>query len=130
MTSNKLTDEQWREKLSPEEFSICRCSATEPPFTGQYTDCKDDGIYHCRCCSAPLFDSQTKYDSGSGWPSFYAPVSTNTLHEITDDSLAMRRVEVTCHACDAHLGHVFTDGPQPTGLRYCINSASLDLKAR
>ena len=130
MTSNKLTDEQWREKLSPEEFSICRCSATEPPFTGQYTDCKDDGIYHCRCCSTPLFDSQTKYDSGSGWPSFYAPVSTSALHEITDDSLAMRRVEVTCRACDAHLGHVFTDGPQPTGLRYCINSASLDLKAR
>lgn len=130
MNSSKLTDQQWRKKLSSEQFNICRCSATEPPFTGQYTNCKDDGIYHCLCCGQALFDAKTKYDSGSGWPSFFAPVSANAVQELTDDSLGMRRVEVTCRRCDAHLGHVFEDGPQPTGLRYCINSTSLNLKPR
>lgn len=114
-------------KLTPEEYAICRLKGTEPAFTGKYWNCKEQGMYVCKCCGAPLFSSETKYDSGTGWPSFYQPVSNATSEE-EDNSHNMRRVEVTCNKCGAHLGHVFSDGPNPTGLRYCINSASLDLK--
>ncbi len=117
------------EKLTPEQFSICRLKATEPPFTGKYVDCKQDGIYHCVCCDAPLFDSKTKYDSGSGWPSFWQALE-NHVAENVDNSHGMQRVEIICQQCDSHLGHVFNDGIEPTGLRYCVNSASLLLRER
>ena len=121
------TAEEWQAELSVQEFQITRQAGTEPAFTGVYCDTKTPGIYNCRCCDAPLFDSQTKYDSGSGWPSFYAPLDANVVNTHEDISLGMRRIEVTCAACDAHLGHVFPDGPQPTGLMFCMNSASLTL---
>ena len=115
-----------KENLTPEQFHVCREKGTEAPFSGEYYNLKDKGIYQCVCCGAPLFDSETKFDSGTGWPSFWAPVESGNVKEIPDHSHGMRRVEVTCGKCGAHLGHVFTDGPAPTNLRYCINSVSLD----
>lgn len=123
----KLSQEEWRKRLSAEEFEVTRQGGTEAAFTGAYWDCKDPGLYRCTCCDAPLYRSETKYDSGSGWPSFWEPVSEDAVYFVEDRSLGMRRTEVRCATCDAHLGHVFKDGPEPTGLRHCINSVSLKL---
>ena len=123
------TDDEWRAELTAEEYAIMREAATERAFTGEYWDTKTPGTYRCRGCGTELFDSDTKYDSGCGWPSFYKPLEADVVATQADNSMMMERVEVLCASCDAHLGHVFPDGPQPTGLRYCMNSASLKLEA-
>jgi peptide-methionine (R)-S-oxide reductase len=123
------TDEQWREQLTPEQYRITRQGGTEPAFTGKYYDFDGAGVYRCVCCGNVLFDSNTKYHSGSGWPSFYAPDSDGAVESEIDRGLGMTRTEIKCSRCGAHLGHVFDDGPEPTGLRYCINSAALDFQA-
>jgi len=121
------SEEEWRQQLTPEQFSIARKKGTERPFTGAYCEAHDPGLYACRCCGTHLFDSGLKFESGTGWPSFTQPVAENAIAYHKDTSYGMTRVEVTCNACDAHLGHVFPDGPKPSGLRYCINSASIIL---
>ena len=122
------TKEEWKSILSKESYKVTRESGTERPFTGKYWNFDQDGTYKCICCSEPLFESDTKFDAGCGWPSFFLPINTKSIKEIEDNSFGMYRTEVKCSKCDAHLGHVFNDGPEPSGLRYCINSVSIDFE--
>ena len=124
------SDKEWREVLTPEQYHVTREKGTERPYTGKYYDFKARGIYKCVCCGHELFSSDTKYESGSGWPSFWAPVDDSEVSKAEDHSYGMNRIEITCSNCGAHLGHMFKDGPQPTGLRYCVNSASLEFEAK
>ena len=131
MTENDtLQEEEWKEKLTEEEYRVLRIKETERPFTGKYWNNKKKGIYYCAGCGTPLFDSTSKFESGCGWPSFSTPIKDSKINEGTDDSFNVRRTEVLCKTCGGHLGHVFKDGPKPTGLRYCINSISLDFKPK
>lgn len=126
----KKTDDEWRKELTPEQFQICRQKGTEPAFSGEFNAHKDNGMYVCVACKTPLFESEHKFDSGSGWPSFFQPANADSIQEESDVSHGMRRTEVMCKTCGAHLGHVFEDGPNPTGLRYCINSISLGFDSK
>jgi len=129
MAMNK-TDEEWKKQLDPQQYRVLRKKATEPAFTGKYLHSKDKGVYVCAACGSELFSSDTKYDSGSGWPSFWTALAKDNIVEVPDRTLGMERVEILCKNCGSHLGHVFDDGPQPTGMRYCVNSLSLDFKKK
>jgi peptide-methionine (R)-S-oxide reductase len=124
------TEAEWREQLSEQEFEVCRLKGTEPAFTGEYFDCKEPGVYGCKCCGSELFRSDAKFDSGTGWPSFVEPTESDAVTVVDDTSHGMHRTEVMCASCGAHLGHVFPDGPAPSGMRYCINSVSIDLTSK